>query len=759
MHWVYPDRWTRVALEYPRAAALVIVLITAWGLMGVVRIESAVGYRAFLGEHHPVIRELDDFVGRFGGGLPLLAVWTCGSNEPCADALDAVSLKMSYDVARRLMASAVVRGVDSPATTAILARQPLGFPAMRVMVRDGVIAKDIDDLRRQALEDPSWLGRIVSADAKTGALVVHLRDSASATAVEVFSRLREAVAPYEEIGFDYAFVGGPVEFVVAGADLEANTRRIVPVMVGLIAIALLVLFGSLAAAAVALLAVGIAIIWTLGLMGWLGWPQNSLTQILPPLVLVIGVCDAIHLLGRYAALDRTSSPPDAIRRAASEVAAACWMTSATTIAGFASLATSGLESIARFGVVAGFAVAAALVLTFVAVPLLVSRMPRSWFVPHGYGSGWQRALAGVATFATGKGKAWILGAALGAAVLASLGLRGLRVDATFEDLYGKDSDVVRWVETTAQRLRAPESIEIELRPPPMTSGVHAAGFDVANRIQEWASHRNGLGRSLSVVDAMRRLNELLHRDDLPLDPAGDDKGRPSSIYRLLRNRDPGVTDELVDSSRGSLRVSIETTKLPQEELRQLILDASTEIEATLPEGWAATLTGPAIVISRMIDAIRSTQLRSFVLAAVAVFAMVSLFFRSIAFGFMAMVPTALPVVVTLGAMGWLGIPLDIGTAMVASVILGLAVDDAIHLITRYAEARKRGGSAPEAARRAVLHTGRALATTSLALAIGFLTLGLSSWDSIASFGVIAAVSVLTALLAALFVLPAIASGR
>ncbi len=754
MSWLHPSAWTGAALKYPRATAVGIVLMTVIAAFGAVRVETAVGYRAFLGKAHPVVLEFDDFVDRFDGGLPLLAVWSCDVSAACSSALDESSLRMADAVAGRLVILDAVRRVDSPATTSILARQAIGFPKMRRLVRGGRLDKDVADLRIQALEDPSWLGRIVSADGSTGALVVHLRDSASDTAVEVYAAVREAVADYESLGFEYSFVGGPVEFVVAGADLEQNTRRVIPLMVAVIAVSLVILFGAPAAAGVSLLFVGVSIVWTLGVMGWLGWEQNSLTQILPPLVLVVGVCDAIHLLGRYSAVDGTLAPQTAIRAAALGVGAACAMTSATTIAGFASLATSGLESISRFGVLAAVAVVASLLLTFTALPLLVCRLPRSWFVVHGYGERWRIALAAVGRFATGPARRGIVVASVLAGIVTVAGVAWLRIDARFEDLYGEDSDVVRWVAEASERLRAPETLEIALRPPAGESGLPVAAFGVLDRVQRWAAQREGLGRSLSLVDVMRRLNDLVHGDSLPLGEVEDAKGRPSSIYRLLRNRDPHVTDQLLDSQR-SLRVSIEAAKLPQDELREVLTDARTSIAAELPDGWSMTITGPLAVVSRMIDAIRDTQLKSFGMAVVVVFLLVMMFFRSVRLAIMAMVPTLLPVAVTLGMMGWLGIALDIGTAMVASIILGLAVDDAIHFLTQYAIERRQGATAREASRRAVLTTGRAITTTSLALAVGFVTLSLSAWSSIASFGVVAAISVLTALVAVLFVLPAL----
>jgi predicted RND superfamily exporter protein len=111
--------------------------------------------------------------------------------------------------------------------------------------------------------------------------------------------------------------------------------------------------------------------------------------------------------------------------------------------------------------------------------------------------------------------------------------------------------------------------------------------------------------------------------------------------------------------------------------------------------------------------------------------------------------------VTLGAMGLVGASLDVGSAMVAAVVIGIAVDDAIHLLAQYGRRRAEGATRPDAMHEAVLHVGRAVATTSIALALGFAALTLSSWKTISGFGGLAAIAILCALVAVLVVLPAL----
>ncbi len=737
------------ALGRPRLALALLAAVTALSATGVTRLSTDAGYRAFLGSRHPAILELDAFAARFGGGLPFAAVFRCGESPACARVFDPLALRMAHDVARTLEALPGVGRVDGPATSPLMVPD-FGLPTLRRLAPRGEPARDLEELAERAVADPLWVGQLVSADGTAGAIVVHLEDSRSETGVRALTALRQELANWESRGFRFHLIGGPVEFVVAGDELARTTMALVPLMVALIGLILLALFRSWKAAAAPLVCVGTAVLWTLGLQGWLGWPQNSLSQALPPLVLVIGVCDAIHLLSGYAARRPGASPDTAFLAVVGEVGGPCLMTTLTTAAGFASFAVSGLESLARFGILAAFGVCASLVLCFTLLPILTVRVG---IAAGGTGRAWERALDGLARLATRRPAAWLAGAAA-LAVVACFGIASLRIDASFEDLYGSDSQVVRWVEAASRHLREAETLEVALVAPHGEAWDSAQALSLVARVEELAA-LDGLDRPLSILTPVRELHRLMHRQALVLDGSEASGERARSMLRLLALEDPSLLRLFVDREGGALRVSFQAGKAPQARLRALLSEARLRLDDLLPPGWSAQLTGPLATVGVMIDEIRQTQLESFASAALMVLALTAVFFRSFGAALLALVPTGLPVVVTLGAMGFAGIALDVGSAMVAAVMLGLAVDNAIHLLSAY-RARRRRGAAPEPAiAAAVRDVGRALSTSALALSLGFLSLALAPWRSIASFGVVSAAAIGLALVAALLVLPAL----
>lgn len=734
------------------------LLVGVLAAAGLFRLRTEVGYRAFLGEGHPAVVGLDRFVATFGGGLPLVAVWRCGASQGCEGALDPAALRMAYAVSERLRHAEGVRRVLSPATAPLLVPEFLDLPRARRLAPGGEPAADLEALQARALADPLWRGQLVSKDGRSGAIVVELAASDGETSRRVYAALDEALAAQAAAGFEFARIGGPVEFVVAGEELERETGRITPLMVLLIAFVIGVMFRSPVPPVLALAAMGLAVLFALGLAGWLGWHQNSLTQALPPLILVIGVCESVHLLSRYTAARLLDPEPTraarerAMLQATRETGRACWYTVTTTAVAFAAFAPSDLQSIVRFGWLAAAGIMAAFLVTFTLLPVAVVRAPE-W---RGRPARGPRASEEVLVRGALLAARWrrpLLAITGLLALLGGLGLLRLSLDASFEDLYGKRSRVVEWASFAERHLRAADTLEISLEAPEGVDPLGAESLAVVERVSRDVEQIPGLGRSRSLLDALRSLGALVGSAD------GDWRERGASFVRLLDAEDPAVVEHYYAPEARALRVSVESGKLPQAELRTALDRVHALLARELPPGWRAEVTGPLAVVRELIDALRATQLSSFALSFVTVFALVWIFLRSLRLAALAMIPTLVPLVLTLGAMGALGIALDPGTTMVAAVVLGIAVDGAIHLLSSYAAPRAAGLSATEAVAVAVRQTGPALVATSLALAAGFALLLLSPWQSIANFGLVSSIAIFGALFANLALLPALLVDR
>lgn len=757
-------RLAQLSLDRPIFVCATILVATAVLATGISRLDTQTGYRAYLGASHPTVVRLDRFIDRFGGGLPMAAVWSCGDTTACEDVFDPAALRMAREVSDRLESVPGVLSVETPATTRLLLSDSRGLGAVSALDH-----ADVEHFRRAALEHPLWRGQLVSEDGRAGAIIVELASSDSTTTRRVLDELEAALEPYgSEQGFRFHIVGQTAQFALTDESLADDSQRLLPITLGLVCLVVLLLFRSWRPLLAVLATVGLSSLWTMGGMGLLGWPQNAITQTLPPLILVIAMCDAIHLLSRYerhratgGAVSRAARSR-ALLRAAAETGPPCLVTTLTTAAGFASFAMSGLESFFRFGIVAAAGITAALLLTFSIVPLVMAWLPGEQLRGTAASERWSAALA---TLVQGtRRRAW--GIVAGSAVLGAVGVYGvalLRVDVDEYKLYGEQSAVVKAFRFLETHLRLPDSVEIEVLLPEGRS-LHEPA--VAKRLETLTGELSrvpGLGPTRSLIDAMSWVNQATHDGDRGFRRLGETVGENAQILTLFALKDPASLASWAGLDFRRLRLSAEAEKLPQSERRVVLASVREVLQRNLGPGWETRLTGSLVVYHDMVAEIHATQLWSFGAAALVIFVVLALFLRSRGGSFFdagtwalgGMLVTLLPVVITLGVMGHLGIHLDMGTAMVGAIIIGIAVDDVVHILMEYRQRRLRGDAPAPAIEGAVLHTGRAVVTTSLALMAGFFVLLLSSWQSVSSFGFLSGVAITAALIGALVVLPAL----
>jgi predicted RND superfamily exporter protein len=469
-------------------------------------------------------------------------------------------------------------------------------------------------------------------------------------------------------------------------------------------------------------------------------------------------------LARYAALSAgvgDVSDPAGRRKVllevSEEIGGACVMTSATTAAGFLAFGTSGTESFVQLGVLAAFGVGVALVLTFTFLVILLSHVPPQALQRPRVSLAWERTMQLTVRISRNRpGPVLALAAAL--FVICAWGTTRLRVDVDIPDFVGEDSQVMEWMRFVQTELREPDTLEIGLRLP---EGSSLQEPRVLARLDSSAAALEGiedLRRPRSVLQPLGRVHQFVLGEEPDYsdhsDAATSAEGY-AQLLLLLEIQDPDLMARWVSADGRFVRISVEADAEPHSNRKRILAEVRERLSGVLDDSWQVEVTGPLPVFRDMIEGITRTQNRSLATAGVFVFAMLLVFFRSPRAALLGMVPTLLPVVVVLGTLGLLGINLDLATALVGAIVVGIAVDDTIHLMNQYQRQRMRGQQPAASIHLAVLNVGRAMVTTSVALALGFLTMTLASWKGIANVGWLVAIAILVALVATLLLLPAL----
>jgi predicted RND superfamily exporter protein len=702
-------------------------------------------------------------------GSPELAAYrdylaAFGSDELLVIAFEHPALLAREGLATiRALADALfeVEGVEDVAsldTAYEVAYGPFGPFAAPLLPEDLAEAPPPAELLASARALPMARDGLIDAAGRTTAIVVKPRASglgAEARAVQrgVLDGATAVLARPELAAIRFHVAGSPV----FNRELERLNARdnalFTPVAAGLVAALLALALRCAVVTGLALACVGGTVAWVRGAMTLLGVPLDTTTSLLAPLLMVLSVCVVLHVLVRYqrerAAGASAGAAVDAIE---AHVFLPAALTAATTAIGFVSLVTSPIPSVRTFGLFSAFGAAAAFVLGAVAVPAALRVL-----APPGRGAGRDRAgtlIAGIAAFSERRAGTVLAATALLVAVgVASL--PGLRVSTHDGEFFPDEHPLNQAYDFIEARLGGVTPLEVVFESERPAGLRDPAALAAMAKLQAFLDQEPATLRGVSIADWVDEARDAIEPPAaraLPLDA--------EALERAAFVLEAVAKDDLpywVRDGWREARLSTRSLALDSEANHALLLRveaAAREALAGAP-GVHATVTGLVPVFARMEEQLLASQIRSFGTALVAIFLVFALLLRSVGWALVAMVPNVVPVVLTLAWMALAEVPLDVVTVMIASITLGIVVDDTLHLLHGFGRARAEGMAPGAAMNEALARSGHALLFTGLVLALGFATLALSEFRPTARFGELTAVTIAVALGAELLLLPAL----
>lgn len=575
-------------------------------------------------------------------------------------------------------------------------------------------------------------GRLLGDAGRTTALVLQMMTGESFESRR-HDTLEQIRAVFDAYGLDPKLAGFGVVFDGLNRESTKGTVTLLLYAHGLMAVLLAIFFRQAGPVLVTLVAVGNATLWTMGLYVVSGQKLNMITMVLPTLVLVIGIADCMHVIRSVAKQDASLARSERVVRGLARVLGPCLLTSVTTAAGFMALTTSELPVVQTLGWFGGIGMMAAYVAS-----MIICTTGLSWAALESKNAHSKLDAVASKLFAWASARPVRTVAAFTAvSIIALIGIARLETD-TNSIGYLKKSHEVREDSDFIESTLGPY-VPVEFT---VTSPGNILDADNLDAIQQWqldVLRLEKIGWSWSLLDALG-----IERDVRPSSLDTDELRRRLERVRRLS---PVTTAAMIAGDR-ELRVSFGAPIMSAGSVRALIDEIVARAE--LPRGVVLEPAGYSPLYTRIVDELVWSQVRSFSAAIVVIVLLLGAAMQSWRRIFLALPANGVPVVLTLGLMGLTGIPLDVATATIATVILGLVVDDTVHLL-RPSPRKGIAGSMTIAANRA----GGTLIMTSIVLAAGFLVLGLAGIRSVAWFGVLTSFAVTAAILTDLLLLPAL----
>lgn len=630
-------------------------------------------------------------------------------------------------------------------------------------------------IRQEVLAKPQYVGYLVDESATYGAIIVQMTRSSTDGIEKITYDPEKGEDPnnlyptvsdnaFREILSRPQFADSGIEFHISG-DVPMNTtylqvlnQDLILITLATLALVVLLSFVLFRATWAGLLApivvVMLSVILSIALMGWLGWTISTFVIFLPTLIIAVGVAQSVHILLEFQRkLGETGDRQQAVKLALSKVGGPCFMAALTTAAGFWVMSFSDLRGLAQVGWVAPVGILATFVFS---ATLLVVFMAGKSKKPIKGGMGINPLILVLVDRVISINLRYPRQISLVSGVLiliALAGLPGLRTDFNFL------TEFKPHVEWRAHTEYIEEHMGGVLRMSYLVDTGRENGvkdpevITALEKIQTYADTLPLVKKSYSLADVVKDLNQSFHNGDpayyrIPQDP------ELLAQYLLLYELSGGEElDEFVtyDFSRTVLEFQIEMQYATK--VKAMLNDLDAYIADNPVPTAEVSPTGIGLLWVGIADYIAETQLVSYSL----IFAMIALFlcisFGSIRVGLLSMIPNLAPVVFALGFMGWMDVPLDYVKLLLATIAIGIAVDDTLHLVTRYRSRFYETGDYREALRLGLTDVGPALIITSIILIVSFLTFLFSETTILANFGFLLGGTILVALLADLFFMP------
>lgn len=554
-----------------------------------------------------------------------------------------------------------------------------------------------------------------------------------------------------------------------------------------------------------LLCCTVVVVFMLGILGWGRWPVTVISSNFISLLLILTLSMSIHLIVRYRELLRKyPNWPHGrlVMMTVRRIALPCFYMALTTGVAFISLLFSGIRPVINFGWMMALGIICAYIVTFTVFPATLMVLGKNQATAEKKQGGQASRFFTRLTLRSGN---WLIMGGIAIAAFTAIGISRLVVENSFIDYFDKSTDIYRGMSIIDQRLGGTTPLDVLINFEPLDGpavsvqpeqesdfidddeaafmmddedaffsedlssmgsfGSFEDDFDVDDDPAKYWFTTDKIARIKTMhnyLEAQPEIGKVISLATMMEVAESFNDGEPLTnvqlalLYTVIPQEfrdivlEPYVSVEH-DQVRINARILDSMEGLKRDELLRRIERAAVEELGFSP--GQVELTGMMVLYNNMLQSLFGSQIKTLGVVFLGIFLMFMMLFRSFKLSLIAMVPNILAATFVLGIMGWFGIPLDIMTVTIASITIGIAVDNTIHYIVRYQREFQRDGRYVLALKRSHETIGKAMFYTSLTIILGFSILMLSNFRPTLYFGLLTALAMGIALLGALTLLP------
>jgi hypothetical protein len=615
---------------------------------------------------------------------------------------------------------------------------------------------ELEAFRRALLENPLFVGRIVSGDGTATAIYVPIEPMANGK--EIAAKIRRLL-PGSPGDDRYFLAGDPVARDTFGSEMFRQMGLFAPIAGLMMSLALWLMFRSLPLIVANMAVAMVSITWSMGLLIGLGFPVHIMSSMSPVFLMAIST-DSVHIFNEFAF--RFGEVGEK-RRAVLDTIAAVWRpvfySDVTTAVGFGALATASIVPVKIFGLVVGFGTLVILLMSFTLLPAILVLLPEDQirrFARHQHEDESSRStlLSRLGEFCVGNARAI---ASVGGVLLliALVGLARIHVNNNMVHWFKSGSEVRSADRVLNARLGGTSTGYLVIQGPAEDAIKEPSMLRCIEGLQRELEKDPRVGKTFSVVDYVKRINRVLHEDDPAFDRVPDSAEEVGQYLFLFgASAKPSDLDNVVDYPFQRANVHLLLKSWDAGVMRDVIHRADAYMTAhPAPGGTTVRPAGIAYFNLVWSDEVLWGMLKSFLAGLVLVLVLLVVQTRSLRWGLVTFLPLLFTIALIYAVVGFVGKDFDMPVAVLSTLSLGMAVDFAIHFVARFQQRYREQPSLRDALIWTVARPGRGILLNAILFAVGFAVMVFADLTPYVTVGVLMMAIMLLAAVASVVYLP------
>ena len=519
-------------------------------------------------------------------------------------------------------------------------------------------------------------------------------------------------------------------------------------------------FRSFRATFISLIVVCIGVAWTLGIIGLLEYEVSVLTALIPPLIIVIGIPNCIFLINKYQhEVKLHGNKVKSLQRVITKIGNATLMTNVTTASGFATFILTESKLLKEFGIVASLSILAIFILCLLIIPIIYSFMPypKDRHLEH-LNKRWIGGFVNWMERMVRQKRIAIYITSLVLLVVSIIGIYQIKISGSLIEDMPQESDFVNDIRFFEEEFNGIMPLEILVDTKRKKGVMKLSTLKRMDALEDLIIEIPELSKPISVVSLVKYSKQAYYNGNTKFYqlPTSQENSFILS-YAKNSSSDVDLLKNFVDNTGRYARITTFMKDIGTDKMERIEENLQTKIDKVFPkESYDITMTGKALVFQKGTKYLVKNLVISLSLAIFLIALFMAYLFRSGRMIIISLIPNLLPLLVTAGLMGYLGVPIKPSTILVFSIAFGISVDDTIHFLAKYRqELQANNWKIKVSVYGALRETGVSMFYTSIVLFFGFSVFTISSFGGTVALGALVSATLLFAMLSNLLLLPSL----